>query len=983
MISHELHIGGFGKWRDRTFSFAPGLNLFTAPNEAGKTTLLQALIASLYGLKRDYVRVTRYLEEYDLYMPWDKGSYETIVRYQLAGETFRLHRRFEKEREQAKLYLEPELAEITRQYQEDRRKEWNFLERHLGLNRTLFADVTWVRRQPLAAAEHLMPSLVHVNDNDPLVQELLAGIDQELAAIGKKETAENTLLGKAVKQVALTRQALEQAEADWRSVQHLTQALQQWQAELDRLYKRQQEALALLKETQLGEREWQQWWQRSFELTGSSDLARWESAAATETERKLHRSTRERLSALEELAAACQLDLAATEPAMAEPDEGGEWYYLSFAEIGEEEWQTWLRGWYAVAAYEERISASSEEPASVADVERLQADYRRGWELSRRREEQRRRHEELVAVVAERERAFRQAEERLHERERLRQARDDARAKADTLRQSCPHVVHYDQKMAEQAKALLAAGNQSSTAAVGETQSRRYRTAARRQKRSGASRLVATAAGLSALLVAFAWLADKGTAALGIGVLAAMLVALAVLWRRSTAGKRKESALPLAGTADEVRLWLEQMGVRETTDLIRLEQLYAAWLEANRQADMLTEQLRALEETDLESGAAACRDAYEQARQSLAVSQCERDELEAEWSGLLAAWGAADWEAFLALRESRLAAIHAWEARRKEAEECQRIKHKLQAQMLRWGVPPHLPFEQAVALVLQEHEAWERRSREEQERLERQLAEQRLRAQRTEELERLEQDRKEVIAAWEEAARSLLQTRREEMERQRKEAEQRLREIDSRIGQLREQIAEARGEIGQRDQVSWAKARSACDEAALQLDELLLRRDALQLARDSLQAALTEWRRELSPDVNEAASRVAARITGGRYEDVRLDPSRHFAIRTVDPTYREVVEQHQLSTGTQDQLYLAQRVALLRRLSQEREPLPLFLDDHFIHYDDERLQRTLSYLLELAREHQVFLFSCQEREERLLAPLFTGDERHRIHRLGA
>ncbi|XOS91917.1 ATP-binding protein [Brevibacillus laterosporus] len=52
MIIEDLHIKGFGKWQERTFTFAPGLNLFYAPNEAGKTTLLQALVASLYGMKK-------------------------------------------------------------------------------------------------------------------------------------------------------------------------------------------------------------------------------------------------------------------------------------------------------------------------------------------------------------------------------------------------------------------------------------------------------------------------------------------------------------------------------------------------------------------------------------------------------------------------------------------------------------------------------------------------------------------------------------------------------------------------------------------------------------------------------------------------------------------------------------------------------------------------------------------------------------------
>jgi uncharacterized protein YhaN len=153
------------------------------------------------------------------------------------------------------------------------------------------------------------------------------------------------------------------------------------------------------------------------------------------------------------------------------------------------------------------------------------------------------------------------------------------------------------------------------------------------------------------------------------------------------------------------------------------------------------------------------------------------------------------------------------------------------------------------------------------------------------------------------------------------------------------------------------------------------------LAKETLQSVLEEWHRDLSPDVNQLASEVAARTTGGRYQDVRLDPNQGFAIHTAKPGSHGVAAHGALSSGTQDQLYFAQRVALLRRISAEREPLPLFLDDHFIHYDEERLRHALAYVMELAEEHQIFLFSCQERECRLLASYLENSERHMLQLL--
>jgi len=45
----ELHIDGFGKLVDHKFQFSPGFNLIFGVNEAGKSTLQQAIVTMLYG----------------------------------------------------------------------------------------------------------------------------------------------------------------------------------------------------------------------------------------------------------------------------------------------------------------------------------------------------------------------------------------------------------------------------------------------------------------------------------------------------------------------------------------------------------------------------------------------------------------------------------------------------------------------------------------------------------------------------------------------------------------------------------------------------------------------------------------------------------------------------------------------------------------------------------------------------------------------
>ena len=52
MIVQELRLERFGHFADAALPLAPGLTLLYGPNEAGKSTLLAALRAFLFGFPR-------------------------------------------------------------------------------------------------------------------------------------------------------------------------------------------------------------------------------------------------------------------------------------------------------------------------------------------------------------------------------------------------------------------------------------------------------------------------------------------------------------------------------------------------------------------------------------------------------------------------------------------------------------------------------------------------------------------------------------------------------------------------------------------------------------------------------------------------------------------------------------------------------------------------------------------------------------------
>ncbi len=85
MIFRRLHIDGFGIWRDLTLdSLRPGLNVFVAPNEGGKTTLMSFARAVLYGFRQR--------NHPDRYEPLRGGKHGGHLEVEEKGETYRIVR---------------------------------------------------------------------------------------------------------------------------------------------------------------------------------------------------------------------------------------------------------------------------------------------------------------------------------------------------------------------------------------------------------------------------------------------------------------------------------------------------------------------------------------------------------------------------------------------------------------------------------------------------------------------------------------------------------------------------------------------------------------------------------------------------------------------------------------------------------------------------------------------------------------------------
>lgn len=192
------------------------------------------------------------------------------------------------------------------------------------------------------------------------------------------------------------------------------------------------------------------------------------------------------------------------------------------------------------------------------------------------------------------------------------------------------------------------------------------------------------------------------------------------------------------------------------------------------------------------------------------------------------------------------------------------------------------------------------------------------------------------------------------------EAEATEREANSRIGALNAQISqlEAAQEVGTRRQ----ELAVLEGQAAALAREWTVRAIALRL----LEETRSRYERERQPDVVRAATAHLEHITGGRYTRIVAPPG-DASVRVETPGGEGRITD-ELSRGTAEQLYLALRFGLIEEFARHAEPLPVVMDDILVNFDADRADRAAATIRDLATRHQVLYFTCHAWTARVLDP---------------
>ena len=136
---------------------------------------------------------------------------------------------------------------------------------------------------------------------------------------------------------------------------------------------------------------------------------------------------------------------------------------------------------------------------------------------------------------------------------------------------------------------------------------------------------------------------------------------------------------------------------------------------------------------------------------------------------------------------------------------------------------------------------------------------------------------------------------------------------------------------------------------------------SMNIAKEILSISYEKMKNTVTPKFTQELSKNISEITNGKYNKVMFNDEQGLLVETENGNY---VQMSKLSIGTIDQLYLSLRLSMLEDLSEEK--MPIMLDEAFAYYDDERLENILKYLNEKTNNHQIIIFTCTKREEKIL-----------------
>ncbi len=134
MKINKLMINSYGKLRNKEIKLEDGINIIYGKNEAGKSTLINFMINTFYGISKN--KRGKDFSDYDRYKPWSGEDFSGKVEYQLDNNNkYEIYRDFNKKN--PKIFNE-NMEDISKEFNIDKNKGNEFFYEQTKIDEDLF-----------------------------------------------------------------------------------------------------------------------------------------------------------------------------------------------------------------------------------------------------------------------------------------------------------------------------------------------------------------------------------------------------------------------------------------------------------------------------------------------------------------------------------------------------------------------------------------------------------------------------------------------------------------------------------------------------------------------------------------------------------------------------------------------------------------------------------------------------------------------------
>ncbi|GKV66984.1 MULTISPECIES: AAA family ATPase [unclassified Sporosarcina] len=195
-----------------------------------------------------------------------------------------------------------------------------------------------------------------------------------------------------------------------------------------------------------------------------------------------------------------------------------------------------------------------------------------------------------------------------------------------------------------------------------------------------------------------------------------------------------------------------------------------------------------------------------------------------------------------------------------------------------------------------------------------------------------------------------------ELERSRGNTAERLTALRNEVTELVDEQVKVSHELAQMGKSgALSELQQLFEVRKAELADLAQQWMVRKAAAEAIRQTMSEWKEHQLPAVLEMANDWFSRLTASRYRTLGLTAEGYFQAVTHSGQSFQINE---LSQATKEQAYLSLRLALASALS-DRAPFPIIMDDPFVHFDNERLSRMIEIIKELEPSHQFLYFTCR------------------------